>query len=86
MLAQARRRPDIEWVLGDLGSVSWEQEFDLVVMSGHAFQVLLGDEEIRAALAAIRAGAGPRRPVRVRDPQPARPRPGRGGLPSIPSR
>lgn len=53
MLAQARRRPDAEWVLGDLGSVSWAQEFDLVVMSGHAFQVLIGDDEIRSALAAI---------------------------------
>jgi SAM-dependent methyltransferase len=59
MLAQARRRADAEWVLGDLGSVSWAQEFDLVVMSGHAFQVLLGDDEIRSALAAIRRALVP---------------------------
>lgn len=57
MLEQARRRPelDIEWILGDLRSVSWEREFDFVVMTGHAFQVLLGDDELRAALAAVRA-------------------------------
>jgi len=55
MLAQARRRSDIEWVLGDLTSVGWDQEFDLVVMTGHAFQVFVQDDELRASLAAIRA-------------------------------
>jgi SAM-dependent methyltransferase len=55
MLNQARARSDIEWVLGDLSSVGWEREFDLVVMTGHAFQQLVTDDEIRAALAAIRA-------------------------------
>src|SRR6266516_6018529 len=38
MLQQARKRSDIEWIVGDLGSVGWNQEFDLVVMTGHAFQ------------------------------------------------
>jgi SAM-dependent methyltransferase len=55
MLEQARQRPDIEWVLGDLASVAWAQEFDLVVMTGHAFQVLVGDDELRASLAVIRS-------------------------------
>lgn len=55
MLDVARRRSDVEWVLGDLGSVGWDREFDLVVMTGHAFQVLVGDDELRAALAAIRS-------------------------------
>jgi SAM-dependent methyltransferase len=54
MLVQARRRATVEWVLGDLASARWEREFDLVVMTGHAFQVLLGDEELRASLGAIR--------------------------------
>ena len=54
MLAQARKRSDIEWVLGDLTSANWEREFDLVVMSGHAFQVLVDDDELRTSLAAIR--------------------------------
>jgi ubiquinone/menaquinone biosynthesis C-methylase UbiE len=53
MLAQARKRGDIEWTLGDLSSVQFDREFDLVVMTGHAFQVLVGDEDIRGALAAI---------------------------------
>lgn len=55
MLAVARTRTDVEWVLGDLATVAWEREFDLVLMSGHAFQVFVGDDELRAALAAIRA-------------------------------
>jgi SAM-dependent methyltransferase len=55
MLNQARARSDIEWVLGDLSSVGWDREFDLIVMTGHAFQELLEDAEIGAALAAIRS-------------------------------
>ncbi len=58
MLNVARRRPDIEWILGDLGSVSFDDEFDLAVMTGHAFQVFLEDEELRASLAAIRSALG----------------------------
>ena len=57
MLEQARRKqPDIEWIHGDLPSVDWQAEFDLVVMTGHAFQVLVEDEHLRASLAAIRSG------------------------------
>ncbi len=55
MLTQARRRSDIEWCHGDLSSVGWEQEFDLVIMTGHAFQEFVEDDEIRTALAAIRS-------------------------------
>lgn len=54
MLAQARVRTDIEWICGDLLSVGWVGEFDLAIMTGHAFQVLLTDAEIRAVLGAIR--------------------------------
>ena len=54
MLAQARKRTDIEWSLGDLASRAWAGDFELVVMTGHAFQVLVEDEDLRAALAAIR--------------------------------
>lgn len=54
MLAQARRRTDIEWREGDLGAVSFAAEFDLVVMTGHAFQALLTDAELGATLTAIR--------------------------------
>jgi SAM-dependent methyltransferase len=70
MLDQARTRSDIEWMLGDLASVDWasvgwasvgwasvewDREFDLVVMTGHAFQVLVEDDELRASMAAIRS-------------------------------
>ncbi|MEU9408382.1 class I SAM-dependent methyltransferase [Streptomyces sp. NPDC048281] len=57
MLVQARRGgPGVEWVLGDLRSRLWHgNDFDLVLMTGHTFQVLLGDEELRAALTAVRA-------------------------------
>jgi SAM-dependent methyltransferase len=55
MLAHARERADVDWVLGDLASVDWDQEFDLAVMTGHAFQVLLSDDELRTSLAAVRA-------------------------------
>ena len=53
MLNQARRRSDVEWILGDLSTVSFDQAFDLSVMTGHAFQQLLTDDDIRQALAAI---------------------------------
>jgi hypothetical protein len=55
MLNQARVRSDIEWVLGDLSTTGWEREFDLIIMTGHAFQELLDDDENRAALTAIRS-------------------------------
>ncbi|HEY0300982.1 MAG TPA: class I SAM-dependent methyltransferase [Rhizomicrobium sp.] len=59
MLAQARKRGDIEWVLGDLSTARWTNAFDLVVMTGHAFQVFLEDDELRAALGAIRRALTP---------------------------
>ncbi len=55
MLAQARKRPGIAWILGDLASTGWDSEFDLIVMTGHAFQVLIEDDELRRSLAAIRS-------------------------------
>ncbi|HET8680477.1 MAG TPA: hypothetical protein VFM54_01175 [Micromonosporaceae bacterium] len=73
MLEQARRRSDIEWVLGDLASARWDREFDLVVMTGHAFQVLVTDDEVRRSLAAVRSAltAGGRFAFETRNP-PAR--------------
>jgi hypothetical protein len=49
----ARRRTDIDWVAGTAASMTWDGEFDLAVMTGHAFQELVGDDEVRASLAAI---------------------------------
>ncbi|MDV9173962.1 class I SAM-dependent methyltransferase [Streptomyces sp. W16] len=60
MLVQARRRePGVEWVLGELRTTTWHGEFDLVVMTGHAFQVLVHDEELRVALRAVRDALAP---------------------------
>jgi SAM-dependent methyltransferase len=53
MLLQARKRFGIEWVQGDLSSVAWHRKFDLVIMTGHVFQVLLTDDELRTALATV---------------------------------
>ena len=54
MLDLARRRTDIEWFLGTALEVNLEGGFDLAVMTGHAFQVWLTDDEIRNSLSAIR--------------------------------
>lgn len=54
MLARAHRYPDIEWALGDLTNTAWRQEFDLVIMTGHAFQELRSEEQIRTSLATVR--------------------------------
>jgi SAM-dependent methyltransferase len=55
MLDRARTRDDIGWVLADAASAAWDREFDLAVMAGHAFQELIGDDELRRSLRAIRA-------------------------------
>lgn len=54
MLEVARRRRDIEWVQGDLSGATWDREFNLAIMTGHAFQVLVEDIDLRDALAAVR--------------------------------
>ncbi|MGJ5753575.1 class I SAM-dependent methyltransferase [Streptomyces puniciscabiei] len=59
MLVQARRaRPDVEWVLGDMRARLWAGEFDLAVMTGHAFQELVRDEDVRHCLRGVRAALG----------------------------
>ena len=70
-LARARRRDGIEWVLGEAAAMPWEQEFELAVMTGHAFQCLVADGEIRAGLAGVRAALreGGRFAFETRHPQ-----------------
>ncbi|MEV0649096.1 class I SAM-dependent methyltransferase [Phytomonospora sp. NPDC050363] len=54
-LALARRRTDVEWVEGTAADVSrWPGEFALATMTGHAFQFLLTDDELRSSLTAVR--------------------------------
>jgi hypothetical protein len=50
----ARRRTGIEWVDATAASMAFDGEFDLAVMTGHAFQLLVGDDELRASVTAIR--------------------------------
>jgi SAM-dependent methyltransferase len=52
-LSVARRRADIEWVCGTAASMTFAREFELALMTGHAFQVLVADEDLRESLAAI---------------------------------
>src|SRR5476649_155288 len=59
MLGHARRTDDIEWVLGDLASVKFAGEFDLIVMTGHAFQAIVADEDIRHLTASVRRALVP---------------------------
>jgi SAM-dependent methyltransferase len=54
MIGEARRYSGIEWIHGDLTSPALEGPFDFVVMTGHAFQVLLEDAQILETLNAIR--------------------------------
>jgi SAM-dependent methyltransferase len=53
MLEQAKVGADIEWHLGDLEHSAWTAAFDLIVMTGHAFQVLREDGQIRRSLQAV---------------------------------
>jgi SAM-dependent methyltransferase len=50
MLAVAREEPSVEWVAGILGPGAYDAEFDLVTMTGHAFQELRTDDEVLATL------------------------------------
>jgi len=70
MLAVAREEPGIEWVHGFLGPGAYAAEFDLVTMTGHAFQELRTDGEVQTVLAGMRAALRPggRVAFETRDP------------------
>jgi ubiquinone/menaquinone biosynthesis C-methylase UbiE len=56
MLAVARGRPggdQVRWIQTDAAGLSGPARFDLIVLTGHVFQLLLGDDDVRAALAAL---------------------------------
>ncbi len=62
MLAVAAGRPGgniVTWVAADARSVRLGRRFDLVLLTGHAFQVFLTDDDQRAALATIAAHLAP---------------------------
>jgi SAM-dependent methyltransferase len=57
MLDAAKRTPwgaKIEWVQSGAQSFHLDKKFDLIVMTGHAFQVLLTDKDVASACAVIR--------------------------------
>jgi len=57
MLNVAKEKPNgdqIEWVLACAESYVSDQRFDLIIMTGHAFQCLLSDAQISNALATMR--------------------------------
>jgi SAM-dependent methyltransferase len=70
-LERARRRADVEWVEGTAAGVRWADSFDLAIMTGHAFQCLVADDDLRASLAAVRAALrdGGRFAFETRHPQ-----------------
>ncbi len=57
MLAIARGKPQgtrIRWIEGDARNFKLEDQYDLIIMTGHAFQVLLSDEEIKLLFRCVR--------------------------------
>jgi ubiquinone/menaquinone biosynthesis C-methylase UbiE len=60
MLAVARAKSRaVEWIRGDAQTLDLGERFALVTMTGHAFQLLLDDAAIRAALASFRRSLEP---------------------------
>lgn len=56
MLDVARVRPggeNVDWVLADARAVRLPRKFDLIVLTGHAFQVFLTPDDQRAVLATL---------------------------------
>ena len=61
MLAVAKRKPQaelVEWVESSAQSYKSQRRFDLIVMTGHAFQVLLTDADTLAVLQTMRGHLG----------------------------
>jgi ubiquinone/menaquinone biosynthesis C-methylase UbiE len=62
MLAVARGRPggdQVRWIETDAAGLSVPARFDLIVMTGHVFQLLLDDDDVRAALGTLRRHLAP---------------------------
>lgn len=74
MLALARRKPlgdRVRWIEADACDLRLPQRFDLVVMTGHVFQVFLTDAAVRDALltARVHLVPGGRLAFETRNPQ-----------------
>ncbi len=56
MLDLARARPGggrVRWIGTDAAGLATRTRFELIIMTGHVFQLLLGDDDVRAALRAL---------------------------------
>jgi SAM-dependent methyltransferase len=56
MLATARARPggdQVRWIQASAAGLDTGTSFDLIIMTGHVFQLLLEDRDVRAALRAL---------------------------------
>jgi ubiquinone/menaquinone biosynthesis C-methylase UbiE len=61
MLDVARKRPgsgQVTWIESDAAGLNISTRFDLIIMTGHAFQILQADAEILAALVNLRRHLG----------------------------
>lgn len=54
MIDRARAYPGVEWRQGDASSIGSGDRFDLIVMTGHAFQALVEDDAITDLLRRVR--------------------------------
>jgi hypothetical protein len=73
MLEIALRRPGgerVTWVNSDAAGLDLDLRFDLIVMTGHVFQVFLDDADVRAVLRTLHAHlpAGGRLAFETRNP------------------
>lgn len=62
MLAVARDRPggdQVRWIESDAAGLSVPTRFDLIIMTGHVFQLFLGDGDVRTALGNLRRHLAP---------------------------
>ncbi len=56
MLAVARARPggdQVRWIQAGAAALATSARYDLIIMTGHVFQLLLEDRDVRAALRAL---------------------------------
>ncbi|MBO9477967.1 methyltransferase domain-containing protein [Shimia sp. R11_0] len=62
MIAHAQRQPQagaVSWRVGTVSTLADEARFDAAVMTGHAFQCLLTDEDVQAFFTSINARLRP---------------------------
>lgn len=74
MLGIARKREGgekVRWIEADAAGLAVDTRFDLIIMTGHVFQVFLDDEEIGAVLGNLRRhlAAGGRLAFETRNPE-----------------